>query len=101
MFEPNSRYETIDTARYRDNSGRELAYVRRRFVPRGENMLVLTEVEIAEGERLDLITARTLGDSEQYWRVCDANNSMNPMELTTEIGRRLRVPIPQFEDIVL
>ena len=63
-------------------------------------MVLLAEIEISQGDRLDLITARTLGDPEQYWRVCDANNAMNPMELTEEIGSRIRVPIPQFEDIV-
>ena len=47
---------------------------------------------------LDLIveiTARTLGDPEQYWRVCDANDAMNPAELTVRPGRTLRVPLPQ------
>lgn len=101
MFSANSRYERIETATYLDTDGKVLAYARRRFLPRGERMSVLTEVEITDGERLDLITARTLGDPEQYWRICDANNAMNPMDLTTEIGRRIIVPIPQFEDIVL
>ena len=39
--------------------------------------------------------ARTLGDPLQFWRVCDANNAMNPPELTEEAGRALRVPVPQ------
>jgi hypothetical protein len=58
-------------------------------------MPLLIEVLVTEGDRLDLITARTLGDPEHFWRVCDANNAMNPFDLTAEIGRRLRVPIPQ------
>lgn len=100
MFTPNSRYHRIAAATYVDEQGRELAYVRRRFIPRGEGVPVLAEIAATEGDRLDLITARTLGDPEQYWRVCDANNTMNPTELTAEIGRRIRVPIPQFEDFV-
>ena len=51
---------------------------------------------MTEGDRLDLITARTLGDPEQFWRICDANNTMNPSDLTAETGRVLRVPVPQF-----
>lgn len=101
MFAENSRYERLETSTYKDSNGKVLVYARRRFLPRGERMSVLTEVEITDGERLDLITARALGDPEQYWRVCDANNTMNPMELTADIGRRIIVPIPQFEDILL
>jgi len=58
-------------------------------------MPLLVEVTVTQGDRLDLITARTLGDPEQFWRVCDANNAMNPPDLTAEVGRTLRIPIPQ------
>ena len=37
---------------------------------------------------------RTLGDPEAFWRVCDANDALNPGELE-QAGRRLRVPLPQ------
>jgi hypothetical protein len=48
-----------------------------------------------EGERLDKITARYLNDPLQFWRICDANAAMNPPELTAEIGRRLRITLPE------
>jgi hypothetical protein len=48
-----------------------------------------------QGERLDNITARYLGDPLQFWRVCDANGAMNPSELTAVIGRRLRITMPE------
>lgn len=95
MFEPNSRYYSLETATYVAADGREIAYKRRRFLPRGEDMPLLVEVTVTEGDRIDLITARTLGDPEQFWRVCDANNAMNPIELIEEAGQVLRVPIPQ------
>jgi hypothetical protein len=50
---------------------------------------------VVQGDRLDLIAARTLGDSEQFWRVCDANDAMDPHELTAEPGRAVRVPVPR------
>jgi hypothetical protein len=59
-------------------------------------MPVLQEVTVTAADRLDLIAARTLGDPEQFWRVCDANNAMDPLDLTTTLGRVLRVPVPQF-----
>ena len=95
MFEPTSRYLPLETATVTTPDGRADAYKRRRFLPQGEAMPLLVEVVVAQGDRLDLMTARTLGDPEQFWRVCDANNAMNPPDLTAELGRTLRIPIPQ------
>lgn len=97
MFEPTSRYYSIEEATLTTKDGRVVAYKRRRFLPKGESMPTLVEVTVTEGERLDLIASRTLGDPEQFWRVCDANNAMNPFELTDEPGQVLKVPVPQFE----
>jgi hypothetical protein len=97
MFAPNSRYYSIETVSITLADGRTVAYKKRRFLPRGANMPLLVEVTVNEGDRLDLITARTLGDPEQFWRVCDANDAMNPVDLTSEVGKNLRVPVPQFE----
>ncbi len=46
-----------------------------------------------DGDRLDLIAHRYLGDPELYWRICDANRALRPEELTAEPGRRLVIPI--------
>ncbi|HEU4596493.1 MAG TPA: hypothetical protein VFS10_15260 [Pyrinomonadaceae bacterium] len=95
MFDFTSRYYSIETATHTAPDGRVLLYKRRRFLPRGETLTLLVEATVTEGDRLDLITARTLGDPEQFWRVADANEALNPFDLTTEIGRRLRVPLPE------
>jgi len=95
MFEPTSRYAELETVRRTTPDGRVIAYKRRRFLPRCEEMPLLVEVTTAEGDRLDQIANRTLGDSEQYWRICDAANAMSPDELVERPGRTLRVPIPQ------
>ena len=95
MFEPTSRYYNIETATLEMADGRSIAYKRRRFPPRGEAMRLLVEVTVAEDDRLDLISARTIGDPEQFWRICDANNALNPFDLETPSGRTLRVPIPE------
>jgi hypothetical protein len=96
MFESDSRYYPIPTAQLTLPDGRTVAYKRRRFLPRGEALPLLVEVAVTQGDRLDLITARTLGDPEHFWRVCDANDAMNPVALTAQPGRVLRVPLPQF-----
>jgi hypothetical protein len=97
MFDYTSRYYNIETAIHETADGRTITYVRRRFLPQGESLPLLVEVTVTDGDRLDLITGRTLGDPEQFWRVADANNAMNPFDLTTEPGATLRVPIPQVE----
>jgi hypothetical protein len=95
VFDPGSRYAGLETATATTPDGRPVAYVRRRFVPQPERLPLLVEVQVAQGERLDVIAARTLGDPEQFWRICDANRALRPDDLTAEPGRPLRVPVPQ------
>lgn len=95
MFEPNSRYYAIETVTTTLPDGRAATFKRRRFAPRGESMRLLQEAFVGQGERLDLVTARTLGDPEQFWRICDANEALDPSSLTGVPGRSLRIPIPE------
>lgn len=95
MFEPSSRYASIEQATLELPHGREVHHVRRRFLPQGSTMPVLAEVTVTDSDRLDLVAARTLGDPELFWRVADANDAMNPFDLVTEPGALLRVPVPQ------
>ena len=95
MFETTSRYAPLPTATHTDALGRTQTYVCRRFLPQGEQQPLLVEVTVTEGDRLDLIATRTLGDPLQFWRICDANDAMNPYDLTDEPGRVLRVSVPQ------
>ncbi|ALF52893.1 hypothetical protein ACX27_08535 [Nostoc piscinale CENA21] len=95
MFELNSRYYTLEIVNKNTKDGRQIPYVRRRFLPDADLMPTLTEVTVTAGDRLDLIAARTLGNPEEYWRVCDTNYAMNPNDLTAQIGRRLRIGLPQ------
>ena len=95
MFDPGSRYYHVENAELETPDGEKAAYKRRRILPQGREMRELTRITVTEGDRLDLITARTLGQAEQFWRVADANDAMNPPELTAEIGRILRVPVPE------
>jgi len=96
MFDPSSRYANKELVSFTKVDGTEVRYVKRRFCPRGEEQQLLVEVIIQDGDRLDLITSRTIGDPMQFWRVCDANNAMNPCDLLEpkRIGETLRVPIP-------
>lgn len=95
MISPSSRYARTEEATWTPAEGDDpVRYLRRRFLPQGESLPVLTRVTVTDGDRLDLIAARVLGDPETFWRICDAQNGMNPPDLTAVPGRRLRVPIP-------
>jgi hypothetical protein len=95
MFPITSRYYNIERAELETADGRKIVYLRRRFVPPAERFELLQEHVVTEADRLDNITAQYLGDPEQFWRVCDANNAVRPDELTEEVGRRLRITLPE------
>jgi hypothetical protein len=97
VFPVTSRYYGIDIATFDLADGRTVSYLERRFLPDGTKAVVLAEHTITQGDRLDNVTARYLGDPEQFWLVCDANNAMRPDDLVAEsqIGQVLSIPLPQ------
>jgi hypothetical protein len=95
QFPPNSRYHATPVARLEVPGGRTIAYLRRRFVPPAERFTILREHTVVQGDRLDVLAARHLGDPELFWRICDANGAMRPDELTETIGRRLLISLPE------
>ena len=99
MFEPTSRYANVEdatmTVSEADGQQRVIVYKRRRFVPSTEGTTTLVEHSVAQGDRLDNITARYLGDPTQFWRICDANLALQPTELE-EVGRTVRIAMPSL-----
>jgi len=95
MFPATSRYRDIGTAKYQRRNGEEVVYLRRRFLPPISEGRPEREHVVAQGERLDNVTARYLDNPELFWRLADVNGAMHPAELTAEIGRRLRIPLFQ------
>lgn len=95
QFPASSRYYHIEIVQFVASDGRTIAYLKRRFVPPPENFATLQEHRVIEGERLDHLAARYLGDSEQYWKICDANTAFIPSDLTDTPGRILRITLPE------
>lgn len=97
MFDSTSRYFAIETTTTTvpdaDDGTRDLRYVKRRIIPATETMQTLVEHTVTQGDRLDNVTARYLGDPTQFWRVCDANNVVQPEELE-ETGRVVKIALP-------
>lgn len=95
VFPPTSRYYGLGTATLTAPDGRSIAYLKRRFVPPPERFALLQLHAVVEGDRLDNLAHRYLGDPEQYWRLCDANGALRPDELIEDIGRLLRITLPE------
>ncbi len=94
-FPAASRYHGLGVARLALPGGKLVAYLRRRFVPQPERFVLLQQVAVTQGDRLDNLAARYLGDPERFWVLCDANRALRPEELTEEVGRLLRITLPE------
>ncbi len=94
-FPPTSRYYGIDTATMETETGKTVIYLRRRFVPAPEKFAPLKEHTVTESERLDNIANQYLGDPEQFWRMCDANNVIRPNELVETVGNKILITLPE------
>jgi len=95
LFTITSRYYTVETTQLTTADGKTIVYLRRRRVPQPEDFTTLQEHRVIEGDRLDNVSAQYLGDPEQFWRLCDANNAMEPEELTESPGSKIRITLPE------
>jgi hypothetical protein len=97
MFDPASRYANIPivqlTETDADGQERNIAYVLRRFIP-DVTGTTLVQHTVIQGDRLDNVTARYLGDPLQFWRVADANGVLQPEDLTKQPGQVIRIVLP-------
>lgn len=98
MLDTTSRYYKLANAQLTavdpDGSSRQVIYKSRRFIPDATGSVTLIEHTVTEGERLDVIVTRYLGDPLAFWRVCDANNVLRPTELTDDYGTVIRIAMP-------
>lgn len=95
QFAPNSRYYGIETATIASDHQGQIPYVKRRFIAAPENFQLLQEHTVSQGERPDHLAHQYLGDSEQFWRICDANVVRSPNELTDTIGKKIKITLPE------
>lgn len=91
---PSSRYHGLPVAALERADGTTILYLRRRFIAPAGSFALLTEHVVGEGDRIDRVAARYLGDSEQFWRICDANAAARPDDLTATPGARIRITLP-------
>ena len=93
MVLPSSRYFGTGVAVLVTPEGKEMNYLRRRFLPQPSAGTGLAVHTVAEGDRLDILAARYFGDPELFWKICDANTAMRPEDLTATTGKYLLIPL--------
>jgi len=93
-FDPTSRYSGIALSTLQTLGG-PVAYVKRRFLPSSTQIGPVQYYSVTQGDRLDTIAARYLGDPTQFWRICDANGALLPQDLTATPGTALAIPAAQ------
>jgi hypothetical protein len=93
-FATGSRYYTTPITTYTDPGGTAIRYIRRRFCPASFDFTLIRNHIVKDGERLDNIVNQYLGDPLQFWQLCDANDAIDPVQLT-EPGYTLRITLPK------
>lgn len=96
-FPADSRYYGSGTVTYATPAGESIAYLARRIVPQpgAPNFATVAQHTVRQGDRLDLIAAKYLGDPLIFWLICDANGAIDPDSLIATPGKVLAITTPQ------
>jgi nucleoid-associated protein YgaU len=96
-FPTDSRYYGSATLSYVSPNGQMITYLARRFVPQpgAPNFATVAQHTVRQGDRLDLLAAKYLGDPLVFWLICDANGAIQPDKLVETPGRVLNITMPQ------
>ena len=96
-FPADSRYYGTSTLTYLSPTGEAISYLARRIVPQpgAPNFATVAQHTVRQGDRLDLIAAKYLGDPLIFWLICDANGAIDPRDLVASPGRVLNITTPQ------
>lgn len=96
-FPTDSRYYGFSTLQYTAPDGQAITYLARRFVPQPgfANYATVAQHTVTQGDRLDLIAAKYLGDPLMFWLICDANGAIRPGDLVATPGTVLAITMPQ------
>ena len=89
----SSRYYGSATLPYTLPDGTPVVYLARRILPQASIYQARQSYVVVEGDRLDNLAAKFLGDPLLFWMICDANNATDPDALTAQVGRSIQIPL--------
>jgi hypothetical protein len=92
MLKTSSRYYALKDAVFVAPDGTQVLYKQRRFLPL--SLQSNAQYAVQSGDRLDLVAANKLGNSQLFWQIADANMAMHPSDLVKTTGRILDIPTP-------
>jgi nucleoid-associated protein YgaU len=95
-FPIDSRYYGFSTLSYTAPNGQSFTYLARRIVPQpgAPNFATVAQHTVHQGDRLDLIAAKYLGDPLMFWLICDANGAIEPEKLVQKPGTVVNITTP-------
>jgi nucleoid-associated protein YgaU len=92
----SSRYYGDPVEFFTRPDGTQVAYLQRRIIPQASIYTSLQTYVIVDGDRLDNLANKFLGDPLLFWMIADANTATDPDELTSaaQVGRTIQIPLP-------
>jgi nucleoid-associated protein YgaU len=90
-FDTASRYYGAAVFELHGTDGSTVRYIGRRFIPQPETFPSLIAHPVQQGDRIDVLAARYLGDPLLYWRIADANLAVRPSDPLVQ-GQVIRIP---------
>lgn len=96
-FPADSRNYGSATLTYVTPGGESITYLAPRFVPQPgpPNFSTIAKHVVKQGDRLDLLAAKYLGDPLLFWLICDANGAVRPDALVETLGNIVNISTPQ------
>ncbi|SEB38791.1 LysM peptidoglycan-binding domain-containing protein [Terriglobus roseus] len=90
---PSSRYYGAATQEYVGPDGVAVRYLSRRILPQIAVYSSTRTYTVQQGDRLDNLAAKFLGDPLLFWMIADANAATDAEALTEEPGIAIRIPL--------
>jgi hypothetical protein len=91
----SSRYHDAEIGVHVQPDGTQVRYAKRRLLPPlAEAAEETVPHTVSSGERPEQLGQRYVGDPGQWWRIADANPTLDPRELTAEPGEVIEIPLP-------
>jgi hypothetical protein len=91
--DPSSRYLSTPIETLTKPDGTKVVYLQRRIIPPSSIYTSVQNYVVIDGDRLDNLAFRFLGNPLLFWMICEANGVSDPEALTSQVGRTILIPM--------